>query len=170
MSRDDKEAEEAGARLRPFLDGDLRAWAGLPGLSLATLSAVLGQPSRREETKLGWYDATRYTFEAEAPSGGLAAYIRGGAVVMIEALKPPPASAAEGLGEPCAVKPHEILVEGAYVHEYLYCERGLVLSVAEPFDKAEPSRLVRCRGLRPLAGPEEFGPEFYMAFEERVVW
>lgn len=158
------------ARLQSFLESDLVAWKGLPLLTVETLTAVLGQPTKTEETKLGWYAANLHIYETESPAGGLAAYSRDSQVVMIEALIPPPLSAMEGLGEPSAVKPHEILVPGAYVHEYLYCQRGLVLSVAEPFEKGSPLRLVRCRGVYPMNSPEEFGPELYMAFEEREVY
>lgn len=170
MNDDTNEAAMARARLQPFLEGDLLAWKGLPRLNVETLNAVLGQPAKEEETNLGWYDAMLYTYETASPSGGIAAYVRDGEAVMIEALVPPPLSAIEGLGEPSAIMRHEILVDGAYVHEYLYCERGLVLSIAEPFEKEEPQRLVRCRGVRPMSSPEEFGPELYMAFEDRQVW
>ncbi len=74
------------------------------------------------------------------------------------------------LGSPSAIKPHEILVENTYVHEYLFCERGLVLSVAEPFEEGRPLRIVRCRGIQPIDSPEQFGPEFYQSFEDRIVW
>ena len=160
----------ARARLQSFLEGDLVAWKGLPRLTVETLSAVLGQPTKTEETKLGWCAATVRTYVGESPAGGLAAYSRDNKVVMIEALVPPPLSATEGLGEPSAIKPHEILIPGTYVHEYLYCQRGLVLSIAEPFEKEEPLRLVRCRSVYPMNSPEEFGAEFYMTFEDREVW
>lgn len=76
----------------------------------------------------------------------------------------------DGLDGPTAVLPHEILVQGTYVHEYLYCQRGLVLSIAEPFQKDQPMKMVRCRGIRLLSSPDEFGPEFYQAFEDKTVW
>lgn len=170
MIEDPNDITIARARLQSFLEGDLVAWKGLPLLTVETLTAVLGQPTKTEKTKLGWYAASLHIYEVESPTGGLAAYSRDNQVVMIEVPVPPPLSAMEGLGEPCAIKPHEILVSGAYVHEYLYCQRGLVLSVAEPFDKDAPLRLVRCRGVHPMNSPEEYGPEFYMAFEEREVW
>jgi hypothetical protein len=56
------------------------------------------------------------------------------------------------------------------VHEYLFCERGLVLSLAEPFEGGQPSQIVRCRGIQPIDSPEQFGSDFYRAFEDEVVW
>jgi hypothetical protein len=76
----------------------------------------------------------------------------------------------EGLGQPTAILPHEILSPGAYVHEYLYCKRGLVLSIAEPFQKEQPLKIVRARGVRPLDSPGEFGPELYQPFQDQTVW
>jgi hypothetical protein len=156
--------------LQPLLAGDLSSWEGLPRLSAGTLRAALGQPEQVEEATLGWYPAQRHTFLVEAPGGGLDAYIRNNDVVLVETLTPPPLSAMSALEEPSAIKPHEILREGSYVHEYLYCEIGLVLSIAEPFDKNQSLRIVRCRGIQPIDDPDQFGPQFYMPFEERSVW
>lgn len=156
--------------LRPFLEGDLRSWPGLPHLSPKALSDALGEPDERAETKLGWYPALRLVYRRDTASGGLAAFARSEQIVLIEALIAPPARVLQELGEPSAVKPHEILSPGSYVHEYVYCARGLVLSVAKPFNEGDSIRIIRCRGLRPLASPDEFGPEFYQPFEDQVAW
>ena len=158
------------AALQPFLAHQLGSWTGLPKSKLETLKAALGEPVKMEQAALGWKPAERYTFRVESPSGGLLAYTRQGEVVLIEALVPPPLSAMEGLGEPTAILPHEILSPGVYVHEYLYCERGLILGIGEPFRKEEPLNIVRVRGIRPLDSPSEFGPEFYQAFQDQTVW
>ena len=73
------------------------------------------------------------------------------------------------LPAPDAVLAHEILVPGHYAHEYLYCTRGLVLTVAQSLQGNE-RHIARCRGMAPLAAPREFGPDFYLAFEDRVSW
>jgi hypothetical protein len=158
------------AAVKPFLDQDLVSWTGLPRITVETLNAAIGKPIGMEQAALGWYPADSYTFRVESPSGGLIAYARNGQVILIEGLIPPPLSAIEGLGDPTTILPHEILLQGTYVHEYIYCEKGLVLSVAEPFQKDQPIKIVRCRGIRPLSSPDEFGPEFYQAFEEKTVW
>lgn len=162
--------EVARERLQPFLELDLLSWKGLPPLALEILNAALGDPTQREETELGWYPAERYIYKVDASSGGLAAYVRNNSIILIEALVPPPLSVKDGLGEPSLVKPHEILKPNAYVHEYLYCERGLVLSLAEPFQKGQPFEIVRCRGIQPLESPEQFGPELYRSFEDEIAW
>lgn len=149
---------------------DLGAWRGLPELSPESLDAVFGSPSQAEPSYLGRYPAHRSTYQLDRPSGGLHAYSRDERVVLVETLLPPPASALSALGPPTEAKPHEILVDGAYVYEWVYAPRGLVLSVAEPFDAPENRRIVRSRGVRPLASADEFGPEFYLAFEDQTSW
>jgi hypothetical protein len=156
--------------LQPFLALDLLAWQGLPVLPAALLHAALGEPERSEEAALGWYPAQCLTYPRESPSGGLNAYVREGEVVLVEALAPPAVSVLEALGKPDAVLPHEILSPGAYVYEFLYGERGLILSVAEPLAKEQPRQILRCRGIRPLAAPFTLGPELYLPFEDQTSW
>lgn len=156
--------------LQPFVDHDLLRWRGLPDLTAKMLTEAIGEPARIEDASLGAYAAERRTYPLASASGGLAAYVRRNTVVLIEALNPPPAAVLEELGEPSIILPHEILVSGTYVHEYLYSDRGLLLSVAEPFEKQQPSRIVRCRGIRPLTHANELGPELYVAFENQRVW
>jgi hypothetical protein len=159
----------ARAALAPLLAGDLAAWRGLPKLRAAALVAALGEPVLREAAQLGWHPADRWVIQPAGVSGELVAFVRDGEVLMVE-VAPPPSPDLEALETPCAILPHEILREGAYVHEYLYCSRGLVLSVAEPFDQSLVRSIVRCRGIRPIEKPELFGPELYCAFEDRKSW
>jgi hypothetical protein len=161
---------DAAEALAPLLALDPAAWRGLPPLTLAALEAAVGPPEHSEDAHLGWYPARRSTYRLECPSGGLDAYSRADAVVLLETLAAPPASVLGALGPPSAAKPHEILVEGAYVYEWVYAERGLVLSVAEPFAAPAERSVLRCRGVRPLADANEFGPEFYLPFESRTVF
>src|SRR5258706_3095809 len=126
------DASEAIRRFEPFLRGDLESWRGLPDVSIRTLKEALGPPEGPESVTLGWFPAERFEFRLESATGGMAAYARDGRVVLVESLVAPNISAAERLGQPCAIKPQEIVVPDCYVHEYLYCGRGLVLSIAEP--------------------------------------
>jgi hypothetical protein len=159
---------DAAAALAPLLALDLAAWHGLDSLAVADLDAALGPPAESEDAYLGWYPAQRLTYRLDRPSGGLHCYARDGRAVLVETLVPPPPAVLGELGPPTATKPHEILVEDAYVPEWVYAPRGLVLSVAEPFGAPEDRRVVRCRGVRPLADADDFGPEFYLAFENRT--
>jgi hypothetical protein len=154
--------------LEPLLALDPAAWRGLPPLTVADLDRCLGPFAAAEEAQLGWYPADRRTYRLDRPSGGLDCFSRDGQVVLVETLEPPPSSVLEVLGPPSGVKPHEILVEGAYVPEWVYADRGLVLSVAEPFAAPDDRRVVRCRGVRVLASADEFGPEYHLAFEDRT--
>jgi hypothetical protein len=158
------------AALRSFLEGELLLWRGLPAISAATLHDLWGEPSAREDTTLGWFPAQRITYPMELSSGGIAAYLRNNELVLIQGLVPPPAQILEGLGKPSAIKPREIVLPDAYVHEYLYCERGLVLSVAQTSKEGEALRIVRCRGIRPLEKPEQFDSKLYRSLENKILF
>ena len=149
--------------LQPFLDGDLARWRGLPEIRADALAEAFGEPSSVETVDLGDSVAEKRTYPR------FAAYVRDREVVLVELLEPP-AIALEELGPPAAILPHEILVPGSYVHEYLYGDRGLLVSVAEPFDRDQPPRIVRCRGIRPVRGANDLGPDLYLAFEDQTVW
>jgi hypothetical protein len=158
--------------LEPMLRADPLRWRGLPRATVADLDALLGAPEESGEAILGFYPAVRRRYGsasgAENAGRGLVAWARTG--VMVESAAQPPASVLGDLPEPSAVLAQEILVPDAYAYEYLYCATGLVLTVAKPLRGEAPSRIVRCRGLKPLASPAEFGPDYYRPFEDRVRW
>lgn len=165
--------------LEPMLHADPLRWRGLPHVTFTDLDALLGVPEESREAILGYYPAVRRRYSAErtpanngpADGGyGLVAWARAGEIVMVESLSQPSLSVLERLPEPSAVLAQEVLVPDAYAHEYLYCATGLVLTVAKPLRGKGASRIVRCRGVKPLASPAEFGPEYYRRFEDRVRW
>ena len=159
------------AALDPMLRVDPARWRGLPLATVAELDAVLGPPEESIDADLGYYPAVRRRYRSpEAAAQALVAWARGGEVVMVETLAQPPVAVLTELPEPSAVLPQEILVPEAYAHEYLYCQTGLVLTVAEPLRGGAPPRIVRCRGSAPLASPPAFGPAYYRAFEDQVHW
>jgi hypothetical protein len=165
-----RQGNDAASALEPMLALDLVAWHGLPPLPAAAVDAAFGPPESSEDAHLGWYPARRSTYLLDRPCGGLHCYSREDHVVLVETIVAPSSSLIAALGPPSVAKRHEILVDGAYVHEWVYGERGLVLSVAEPFAAPDERRVVRCRGLRPLASDDDLGPEFYLAFEDRTSW
>lgn len=156
------------ALLQPLLNGDLPAWQGLPPLAVAAFDALYGPPTARCEEPLGARPALRHDYTT-GTGGALTLWSRGERVVMVAPARLPPPAALDALPPPDAVLPHEILVPDHYAHEYLYCGRGLVLTVAEALRGAE-RYIARCRGIAPLASVREFGPDFYLAFEDRVSW
>ena len=158
------------AVLQTFASWDIYKWKGLPVLSLDDLREVLGVPIESSDDELGWYQVQRLRFKIESPSQSIDVYVRDGKVLMLQGRTTPPVSILSKLGQPCAIKPHEILLEGAYVHEYLYCKQGLLISVAEFADKKRPLQLIRFRGIRSLEHPDELGAELYRAFEDQVSW
>jgi len=150
--------------LKPFLEGNLRGFRGLPETTLAGLETAFGPPAEHSASELGFYPADRYVF----PNAGLVAYVRDRQVVLLESLHPPSIDAVHELPEPCGVLPHEILVEDAYAHEFVYCAQGLVLTIAKPTRGDGPDQLVRARAIRPIPSVESVGPELYRAFEDRI--
>ena len=156
--------------LAPLLAGELAAWRGLPELSRAELVAALGEPERSDEAQVGAYPAERLEYAGDPSAPALAAFVRDDRLIMVEVVPAPEFSVLAELPEPTAILPQEIDVDGAYAHEYLYCERGLLLTVAQTLGRPEPDRLVRCRGVRPLAEPADLGAELYMPLEAQVKW
>jgi hypothetical protein len=159
--------------LDPMLRVDPRAWTGLPESSVSEFDALFGRPREREPATLGSYPAIRHLYQTDDTRRGLILWSRGDRAVMVEALQPPPVSVLDELPEPSAVLAREIRVPDAYAHEYLYCPTGLILTVAEPLclhDDEGPTRILRYRGIKPLARVEDFGPDYYRAFEDRVRW
>ena len=169
----DPNSEDAGIRkvLYALLDFRLDAWRGLPAWSLADVTAALGEPADRTEAMLGMYPALRQSHALPGcAAGGLMVFSRQSRVVLIETFSAPPIEVLARLGEPDARLPHELNAADAYVWELVFCQRGLVLSVAEMFDSSRPAAVVRCRGLRVLARPEDYGAELYLPLESRTGW
>jgi len=162
--------EDLRKELAPLIAGNLLAWHGLPLIGSDSLEDVIGPIKNRTEVLLGAYPAECYLFEVGTSGQEIAAFVRLGVVVMMENLRPPQISSMEYLEEPCAILPQEILVEGFYAYEYLYCSRGLVLTVAKALEekKDQERRLIRCRGIRPIDSVKDFGPELYMSWENLI--
>jgi len=156
--------------LTPFLEFHLGEWRGLPAIDVDALTASFGAPQETGSVELGFYPAMRSRFASKTESGGFDAYSRETRVLMIETLKQPPVEILAALPEPMSILPNELLLQGAYGHEYLYGERGLVLTVAVPYGSRQPSKIARCRGIAPIGSAREFGPELYRPFEDRVVY
>jgi hypothetical protein len=156
--------------LEPLLHGDPARWKGLPPVSLADFDATFGSAAETEEGVLGHHPATRRIYRTANAGAGLILWDRKGVAVMVEALAVPPASVLAELPEPSLILAQEILVPGAYAHEFLYCATGLVLTVARALRHDAADRIVRCRGLKPLASPAEFGPDYFREFDDQVRW
>lgn len=149
--------------IRPLTAGRPGDWHGLAATPVARFDADLGAPAAVEQSELGYYPAERRDY------GGPIVWARDGQAVMVEVACDLPAAALDGLEEPCASLPAELLLPDGYPHEHLYCRRGLVVTLVRPYAGGE-KRIVRLRGIAPIAGPDEFGPELYRAFEDQVSW
>jgi len=158
------------AALESMLYIDLANWRGLPGAIAEQFDELFGEPYEREETMLGCFPATRLDYAVNYPAQMLSVWVRDGIAVMVEIQKKPDISILGVLAEPSAVLPNEIILPDAYPHEYLYCDIGLILTVAQPYDVRENKYIARCRGVKKLANAREFGPTYYQAFDEQVRW
>ncbi len=157
--------------IRNFIEGRLADWQGLPLLTVGGLSEILGAPVRHAEAPLGTATAPRYTFELRERDASLFAHEANAHIVLVEISPPPGLDALEGLPEPTAVLPQEIRIDRAYAHEYFYAERGLLLTIAKPFEAHVEDRLVRCRGIRPLPPTARTpGPDLYAPLATRIKW
>jgi hypothetical protein len=166
-------ATELDLAVGALLDFRLAEWNGLPSCLTGEIAAILSAPSTASDSHLGAYPALREEYPAPAfPAGGLLVYSRAHRVLVIETAEPPPIEAMETLGQPDIHKPAEFSLTGYFVREFLYCHRGLVFSVAESLDPAAEPRvkIARCRGIRSLAAPHEYGADYYLALRNRVVF
>jgi hypothetical protein len=163
-----RDQRDVRASLDPLLEGRVLDWGGLPVLNEGSLVEVFGPPAESEDVVLGWYPARRLRFGG----GGnpFEAFVRDLVVVLVRPVRLPGPEVLDPLGEPSVVMPHELRRDGAYVHEYVYGPRGLVLSVAQPFDETEPLEVVRCGGIRPLRAGQRLGPELHRSLEDRTAW
>lgn len=150
----------------------LAEWNGLPPCLNTDLARSFGTPSEAVEVSLGAFPALRESYSApNLPATGFMAYSRAHRVTVIETAAPPPLEVLETLGEPDARMPQEFSLPGYYVREFLFCRRGLVLSVAEPSGAAEPLvKIVRCRGIAVLNAPFEYGADYYLAHRNRILF
>lgn len=149
--------------IRPLTAGRPADWHGLAATAVARFDADLGAPVAVAQAELGYYPAERRDY------GGPIVWARNGQAVMVEVACDLPAAALDGLEEPCASLPAELLLPDGYPHEHLYCRRGLVVTLVRPF-AGGGKRILRLRGIAPIDDPEEFGPELYRAFEDQVHW
>ena len=151
----------------------LGEWRGLPPCVEADVGRILGTPISADNAHLGSYPTVRETYSVTgSAAAGLIVYSRAHRVVALETVQPPPVEAMSSLGQPDARKPPEFALPGYGLREYLYCRHGLVLSVAESLDPArEPSFMIaRCRGIRILHTPQEYGAEYYLALHDSLVF
>lgn len=154
--------------VQSLASGDVRAWSGLPRLQRSDLISAFEQPTRSDQEQvLGYYQATLEIYRT--PVGQLLVWYRDDTAVMIELSGEWPISVLEELEDPCAILPQEILVDGNYCHEYLFCDRGLVITVAERL-KERTKSVIRLRGIRPIEAATDFGPEYYKSLDDQIRW
>jgi hypothetical protein len=156
--------------LDPMLHLEPARWTGLPEAEIAQFDALFGPPVDRQAVVLGHYPADLSVYRTDEAARGLQVWARDGVAVMVQTMAKPDASVLATLPPPSAVLAHEILVDDAYAHEYLYCPVGLVLTVAQAYRGDTPDRILRCRGTRALASVDDFGPAYYLPFEDQIRW
>lgn len=156
--------------LAAFLEGDLGDWRGLPALHQVALVEAFGPPASTSVVELGSQPADRLVFEVPRAACRLIAFARGGQVCMVEREPAPDIAVLARLPAPSVILPQEIRLTGVYAHEYLYRERGLLLTIAERLDRRARDTLVRCRGIRPLSPSEPVPSELYFPLDARVAW
>lgn len=159
--------------INALLEFRLVDWQGLPSSTTLELTQRLGVPADTFNTYIGMQSAIAMKFPMNSfPALGLIAYLRGNQVLALETFNPPPASVLSVLGPPDIRKPGEFLLAGYLIHEYVFCKRGLALSVADalPSEPKTAIKIVRCRGIASLASPSEFDARYYLAQQSRRVF
>lgn len=156
-----------------LLEFRLKDWNGLPDCTTSDIEQRLGAPIRIDNAYLGAYPAVMTEYPVlESAAKGLRVYSRSGQVVAIESNNPPSAAALSTLEQPDVRRLGEFSLPGYLVREYLYCRRGLILSVAGTLTPAmtQSMKVVRCRGIAPLVAPQEYDARYYLAQQSRLVF
>jgi len=164
---------ELNDALSALLDFRLAKWNGLPPCLTSDITSILGVAEASSDAYLGAYPAIREPYPVPASAaGGLIVYSRAQRVIAVETVEPPPLEAMKPLGDPDITKPPEFALVGYSIREFLYFRRGLILSVAEALTpNASPrAKVARCRGIRTLTAPHEYGAEYYLALKNRVLF
>jgi len=159
--------------INALLEFRLVDWHGLPSTTTLELLDRLGVPVDTFNTYIGMHAAIAMKFPMNSfPAMELIVYFRGDQVLALETFNPPPASILTLLDPPDIRKPGEFLLAGCLIYEYVFCRRGLAMSVAEPLP-SEPKKsmkILRCRGIASLASPSEFDNRYYLAQQSRLVF
>lgn len=165
-------ASDLEKALRRLLGFRLVEWVGLPPCIVSDIDRIFGPASTVCDRDVGTYPALCGSYSVPTSAAtGLIVYSRAHRVVAIETAEAPPVTAMDSLGQPDICKPPELSLPGYLVREHLYCHRGLVLSVAKSLDSTTNQvKIARCRGIRVLANPQEYGAEFYLALQDRMVF
>lgn len=158
-------------KIKSFAAGDIQSWNGIPeNFREDDLIELFGTVVETTNAELGYYPAKRILLADATGLRKLVAFLRDGVVILVESLVMPDAAVLEQLPVPDAVLPPEMLLPGAHPNEYIYCNRGLNLTVAKYADERIPDRIVRCRGVRQLGSSREFDARYYRAFEDQIVY
>jgi hypothetical protein len=155
--------------LDPLLKLRLADWHGPWPLLLDQLDELLGPRSEPAEVELGYHPAQAHTYKPDGADRAIVAYARGAEVIMLEVTPVPEDLALDELGEPDARLSQEISVPGAFAHEFLYAERGLLVTVAQDLLPPRHSRVLRVRAIQPVpAGTTVLGAELYRRLDTRT--
>jgi hypothetical protein len=138
--------------LAQAVSGDLAGWSGLSGdLEPLALEAELGVHWTPDPTPRARAASAFTVLHGE----GVDAWLRVGEteITSLEFRAPPAldhAAVLADLGEPETVLRSNHFEVGAVVQEHVHAERGITLSVAEPFEEGEP-RIVHVQLYRPMS-------------------
>lgn len=148
-------------KLEQFTQLDLKSWDGLPSDMLNAYTEVLGSSPVPQDTTVGAFAAQLYQYELSATQKKLNVYQRNGVVFMIGLDTNIDQKILETLGEPCAILSQELYIEDAYAHEYLYCEKGLLITALQVFGQDQPTKVTRVRTFAPVKTAKEVKSELY---------
>lgn len=154
-----------------FVQGNITNWKGLPkDLLIEDLITLFNNPLTTIEDSLGYYPAIKYGFAVDNNKETLIAYVRQKHVILIETKILPNQILLNQLPKPDVILPNEILIENAYAAEYIYCEKGLNLTIAKYFNKKLPDKIIRCRGFEKINNSNEFDGRYYKSFDDLISW
>lgn len=174
MKKEDREnienSKSFASRMEPFMTLNFGSWTGLPLCHVSDFTALYSQPTQVKDATVGAFPAKLYTYEVAGMENELKVYERYGNVLMVELNKVLELDFISDLGTPSEILPQEIFLENAYAHEYLYTQKGLLITVLQHFNKNDAKEITRFRTFRPIEKAEDLDSELYYPLDNEINW
>ena len=154
--------------LNHFLHDEFHKLNGLPSCTIGFVKNKYGSPVSIKETQLGISSANKHTLHINNQEIGI--YERNNNFLIVSKRVEFEMKFLSDFGEPCEILPQQIDVQNHYAHEYLFCEKGLLITVLEPLNKQLEKTISRIRAIQAISDPKNLSPELYLSLDNQINW
>ena len=153
---------------QPFIDLELKKWKGLGFYTIDEFSELFGQLEEVRDSKVGYFPAICYQYHVDNVKYPLKIYERGGIAIMLEIEAILDIALLDDLEEPSVILLPELSIEEAYAHEYLYCNRGLLITVLEYDNPTRKNEIMRIRGFGTIDAVRDLKSDLYYPLDNQI--